>query len=123
MLAVTDDPLLVSARSHRYWVKYNDVSMPFDELRYWAVDGGYALSVSDNRNTTIVSKEDDGRYLVKCPKCDDQAVRIIKQGSQLRAIACSKCRTKLVRIDSPPPPRRERRCSGRGASRSLEAVS
>lgn len=113
MLSVTDDPLLIAARNHRYWVRYNEVSMPFEELRYWAVDGGYALSVSDNRNTTIVSKEDEGRYLVKCPKCDDQVVKLVKRGNQLQAIACSRCRTRLVRIDSklPKNPRRQAQAS------------
>ncbi len=109
MLSVTDDPLLRSARDHRYIVKFNDVSIPFEELRYWVVDGGYALSLSDNRNSTVVSKEEGGRYLVKCPRCDDQAVRLIKRGDELQAIACSKCRTRLVRIDSPRPPRKLRR--------------
>jgi hypothetical protein len=109
MLSVTDDPLLRAARDHRYLVKFDDVSMPFEDLRYWAVDGGYALSVSDNRSTTIVSKEEGGKYLVKCPRCDDQAVRLVKKGNQLQAIACSRCRTRLVRIDAPRPPRRQRR--------------
>ena len=117
MLSVTDDPLLKAARDHRYLVRFNDITMPFEDLRYWAVDGGYALSVSDSRNTTIVSKEEGGRYLVKCPKCDDQAVKLVKRGNELQAIACSKCRTKLVRIDAPnvlrrsrvPPERRPRR--------------
>ncbi len=109
MLSVTDDPLLKSARDHRYLVRFNDIIVPFEELRCWAVDGGYALSVSDNRNSTIVSKEEGGRYLVKCPKCDDQDVRIIKKGDELQAIACSKCRTRLVRIDAPRAPRRQRR--------------
>ncbi len=106
MLSVTDDPLLRSAKNHRYFVKFNDVSVPFEELRYWTVDGGYALSVSDNRNSTVVSKEEGGRYLVKCPKCDDQTVRLIKRGNDLEAIACSKCRTRLVRMESPKPARR-----------------
>jgi Zn finger protein HypA/HybF involved in hydrogenase expression len=111
MLSVTDDPLLRSARDHRYLVKLDDVSIPFEELRYWSVDGGYALSLSDNRNSTVVSKEEGGHYLVKCPKCDDQAVRLIKRGDQLQAIACSKCRTRLIRIDSPRAPRRHRRAT------------
>ncbi len=83
MLSVTDDPLLKAARDHRYLVRFNDVSIPFEELRNWAVDGGYALSISDNRNSTIVSKEEGGRYLIKCPKCDDQALRLVKRGNQL----------------------------------------
>ncbi len=104
MLSVTDDPLLRAAREHRYLVKFNDVTIPFEDLRYWAVDGGYALSTSDNRNSTIVSKEEGGRYLVKCPKCDDQAVSLVKRGRELRAIACSRCRTRLVRIEDPREP-------------------
>ena len=101
MLSVTDDPLLKSARNHRYIVKFNNVTVPFDELRYWTVDGGYALSVSDNRNSTIVSKEEGDRYSVKCPKCDDQAIRLVKRGNDLEAIACSRCRTRLVRMETP----------------------
>lgn len=106
MLSVTDDPLLKAARDHRYLVKFNEVTMPFEDLRYWAVDGGYALSVTDNRSTTIMSKEEGGRYLVKCPRCDDQAVKLVKKGIDLQAIACSKCRMKLVRIDSPKTPKK-----------------
>ncbi len=109
MLSVTDDPLLKAAKDHRYLVKYNDVTIPFEELRYWAVDGGYALSVTDNRSSTIVSKEEGGQYLVKCPKCDDQAVRLVRRGKELRAIACSRCRTRLIRIDSPKPVRSARK--------------
>ncbi len=109
MLSVTDDPLLKSARDHRYLVKFNDVSIPFEDLRYWAVEGGYALSVSDNRNSTVVSKEEGGRYLVKCPRCDDQAVRLIKRGAELQAIACSKCRTRLIHMASPKAVRKPRR--------------
>ena len=108
MLPVTDDPLLKAARNHRYVVKFDDVSVPFEDLRYWAADGGYSLSVTDNRNSTIVSKE-EGRYVVKCPKCDDQPVKLIRQGEELRAIACSKCRTRLVRVDPPTMHRVPRR--------------
>ncbi len=118
MLSVTDDPLLKAAREHRYLVKVNDVTMPFEDLRYWAVDGGYALSVSDNRNTTIVSKEEGGRYLVKCPRCDDQAVSLVKKGNELQAISCSKCRTKLVRIDAPKVLRKVREPVERKQKRS-----
>ena len=98
MLSVADDPLLKAARNRRYVVKFDDVDVPFEDLRYWAVDGGYSLSLTDNRNSTIVSKEEEGRYLVKCPKCDDQPVKLIRRGEELRAIACSKCRTRLVRV-------------------------
>ena len=101
ILALTDDPLLREARGRRYVVKFNDVSVPFEDLRYWAADQGYSLSVTDNRNSTIVSKE-EGRYLVKCPKCDDQPVRLIRRGEELQAIACSRCRTRLVRMDAKP---------------------
>jgi len=95
-------------RNHRYLVKFNDVSVPFEDLRYWPADSGYALSVSDNRNSTIVSKEEGGRYLIRCPKCDDQALRLVKKGDHLQAIACSRCRTRLVRIDSPGPQAKRR---------------
>ncbi len=122
MLSVTDDPLLKSARDNRYLVKFNDIIVPFEELRYSAVDGGYALSVSDNRNSTIVSKEEGGRYLVKCPKCDDQDLRVIKEGDELQAIACSKCKTRLVKIDAPRAPRRQRR-SRRGQTQGAHPRS
>ncbi len=112
MLSVTDDPLLKAAKEHRYLVKVNDVSIPFEELRYWTVDGGYALSVTDNRSSTIVSKEEGGQYLVKCPKCDDQAVRLVRRGKELRAIACSRCRARLIRIAEPKAARRPRRQAG-----------
>ncbi len=112
MLSVTDDPLLKAAKEHRYLVKVNDVSIPFEELRYWTVDGGYALSVTDNRSSTIVSKEEGGQYLVKCPKCDDQAVRLVRRGRELRAIACSRCRARLIRIAEPKAARRPRRQAG-----------
>ncbi len=117
ILSVTDDPLLRSAKDHRYLVRVDNINIPFEELRYWDVEGGYALSISDNRNSTIVSKEEGGRYLVKCPKCDDQAVRLIKKGSELQAIACSKCRTRLVRIETPRTTRNTRTW-GRGSRRS-----
>ncbi len=109
MLSVTDDPLLKAARNRRYVVKFNDVRVPFEDLRYWAADGGYSLSVTDNRNSTIVSKEEGGRYLVKCPKCDDQPVRLIREGEELQAIACSRCRTRLVNVDAKPARRPARR--------------
>ena len=109
MLSVTDDPLLIAARDRRYLVKFNDVDVPFEDLRYWAADGGYSLSVTDNRNSTVVSKEEGGRYLVKCPKCDDQPVRLIRQGEELQAIACSRCRTRLVRVETRPLQRPRRR--------------
>ena len=109
MLSVTDDPLLTEARERRYVVRFNDVNVPFEDLRYWAADGGYSLSVTDNRNSTIMSKEEGGRYLVKCPKCDDQPVRLIRQGDELVAIACSRCRTRLVRVEGRVPRRRPRR--------------
>ena len=108
ILSVTDDPLLKEARGRRYVVKFNDVSVPFEDLRYWAADEGYSLSVTDNRNSTVVSKE-EGRYLVKCPKCDDQPVRLIRRGEELQAIACSRCRTRLVRVDTNPTMRAPRR--------------
>ncbi len=108
MLSVTDDPLLKEARGRRYLVKFNDVSVPFEDLRYWAADEGYSLSVTDNRNSTVVSKE-EGRYLVKCPSCDDQPVRLIRRGEELQAIACSRCRTRLVRADTSPTKRASRR--------------
>ena len=108
ILSVTDDPLLKEARGRRYVVKFNDVSVPFEDLRYWAADEGYSLSVTDNRNSTVVSKE-EGRYLVKCPKCDDQPVRLIRRGEELQAIACSRCRTRLVRVDMNPTTRAPRR--------------
>lgn len=111
MLSVTDDPLLMAARNRRYVVKFNDATVPFEDLRYWAADGGYSLSVTDNRNSTIMSKEEGGRYLVKCLKCDDQPVRLIREWDELQAIACSRCRTRLVRVDRPSrkPPRRRSR--------------
>ena len=118
MLSVTDDPLLQATRDHRYLVRFNDVTMPFEDLRYWAVDGGYALSITDNRNSTIVSREEGGRYLVKCPKCDDQAVRLVKRGNDLQAIACSRCKTRLVRMETARPLRRTRRETGRRYGRS-----
>ena len=109
ILSVTDDPLLKAARNRRYLVKFDDVSVPFEDLRYWAANGGYALSVTDNRNSTIVSKEEGGRYLVKCPRCDDQPLKIIRRGDELRAIACSKCKTRLVRVDDASNRRAPRR--------------
>ena len=100
MLSVTDDPLLKAARDRRYVVRFNDAKVPFEDLRYWAADSGYSLSVTDNRNSTVVSKEESGRYLVKCPKCDDQPVKLIRRGEELRAIACSRCNTRLVSADT-----------------------
>ena len=113
MLSVTDDPLLKAARDRRYVVKFNDARVPFEDLRYWGADGGYSLSVTDNRNSTIVSKEEGGRYLVKCPKCDDQPVKLVKQGEELEAIACSRCRTRLVLVESKTPRRTPRHRSRR----------
>ncbi len=109
MLSITDDPLLKATRNRRYIVKYNDISMPFEELRYWPLDSGYALSVSDNRNSTIMSKEEGGFYRVRCPKCDDQAVRLVKKEGELMAISCSNCRARLVRLEVRKPPRRRPR--------------
>ena len=99
ILPLTDDPLLKEARNHRYVVSFKGVRVPFEDLRYWAADQGYSLSVTDNRNSTIVSKE-GGRYLVKCPRCDDQPVRLVRRKEELQAIACSRCRTRLVRADA-----------------------
>ena len=120
MLPVTDDPLLQEARGRRYVVRFNDASVPFEDLHYWAADEGYSLSVTDNRNSTIVSKA-EGRYLVKCPKCDDQPVRLIRRGEELQAIACSRCRTRLVRVETSPTtraPRRRRKATGSARGRS-----
>lgn len=110
MLSVSDDPLLRAARDRRYVVRFNDVNVPFEDLRYWATEGGYSLSVTDNRNSTVVSKEEGGRYLVKCPKCDDQPVKLIRLGEELQAIACSRCRMMLVRTEtiSLSKPRKQR---------------
>jgi hypothetical protein len=102
MLSITDDPLLSSLRDHRYVVKYNDVSMPFEDLRYWPMDAGFALSVSDNRSTTFLSKEDGDVYMVKCPKCDDQSIRLVKREGELVAISCSNCKKRLVNVDPTP---------------------
>jgi len=111
ILSVTDDPLLKEARGRRYVVKFKDVSVPFEDLRFWASDEGYSLTVTDNRNSTVVSKEEGGRYLVKCPKCDDQPVRLIRRGNELQAIACSRCKTRLIRANmrSAQEPRRQPR--------------
>ncbi|MDE1852411.1 MAG: hypothetical protein KGI38_01555 [Thaumarchaeota archaeon] len=109
MLSVTDDPLLMAARDRRYLVKFNDVTMPFEDLRYWAVDGGYALSVTDNRNSTIVSKEDGGRYVVRCPKCDEQALRMVRSGNELTAMACSRCRARVVSAEPKSTEKRSKR--------------
>ncbi len=109
MLAITEDSLLRATRDHRYIVRFNDITMPFEDLRYWPLDSGYALSISDNRNTTILSKEEGVSYKVKCPKCDDQAVRLIKKEGELQAIACSSCRAKLVRLETERPLRRRPR--------------
>ena len=109
MLSVTDDPLLKEVRHRRYVVKFDDLSVPFEDLRYWGADEGYSLSVTDSRNSTIVSKEEGGRYVVKCPKCDDQPVRLVRRGEELLAIACSRCRTRLVRVDTKPAARAPRR--------------
>ena len=121
ILSVTDDPLLKSARERRYVVKFDDVSVPFEDLRYWAAEGGYSLSVTDNRNSTIVSKEEGGRYLIKCPKCDDQPLKLIRQGEELEAIACSKCRTKLVRVDSTTTRRSQRNNVAKAATSRRQA--
>lgn len=114
MLPITDDPLLRATTSRRYLVKYNDVSMPFEELHYWPLDAGYALSLSENRNSTIISKAEDGPYQVKCAKCDDQPVRIINRGGELQAIACSRCGARMVRLGAMPPRRKQ---SGKAKSR------
>jgi len=43
MLSIADDTLLRATSGHRYIVKFNDVTMPFEDLRYWPLDTGYAL--------------------------------------------------------------------------------
>ena len=112
MLPVTDDPLLMAVRERRYVVKFDGVDVPFEDLCYWTSGDGYSLSVTENRNSTVMSKEEGGHYLVKCPKCDDQPVKLIRQGEELRAIACSRCKARLVRVDPKaarsPAPRRAR---------------
>lgn len=72
--------------------------MPFEDLHYWPLEPGYALSLSDNRRSTIISKEEDNLYRVKCANCDEQAVRLISRSGELQAIACSKCGEKVVRL-------------------------
>ncbi|MDG7008509.1 MAG: hypothetical protein JRN06_09760 [Nitrososphaerota archaeon] len=62
-------------------------------------DEGYFLPVTDNRNSTILSKM-EGRHLVKCPKWDDQPVRLIRRDEELRAIACPRCRNRLVWVET-----------------------
>ncbi len=109
MLSITDDPLLKSVQNRRYLVKVNDANIPFEELRYWPLDSGFALSTSDNRNSTILSKDEGGVYRLKCPKCDDQAIQLIKREGELMAIACSNCRARLVRVELPRQNRRRTR--------------
>lgn len=111
MLSVTDDPLLRAARGRRYLVKLSDTSMPFEDLRYWALESGYALSTSDSRSSTFISKEEGSRYRIKCPKCDEQAIRLVQRNGELMAIACSSCRTRLVQAErqaDPEAPQRKR---------------
>lgn len=104
MLSVTDDYLLKSLKEHRYVVKVNDIELPFEDLKYWSSDGeGYNLSMTDNRNSTILIKEEGGRYLVKCPRCDEQVIktkiiRSTKKTERIQAIECSRCKTRLIRL-------------------------
>ncbi len=117
MLSVTDDPLLIAARGRRYLVKFSDITMPFEDLRYWALESGYALSTSESRSSTFISKEEGSRYRIKCPKCDEQAIRLIQRNGELVAISCANCRTKLVQAekqeDEGPPQKRRPRASRR----------
>ena len=107
MLPITDDPLLRATTSRRYLVKYNDASMPFEELHYWPLEAGYALSISENRDSTIISKAEDSSYQVKCAKCDVQPVRIINREGELQAIACSRCGARIDRVGTRTPRRKQ----------------
>ncbi len=97
----------------RYWVKFNMIEAPFEDLFYMSNQSqdGYILSYAEHPNVfnVLVARKDGEKkvYTVGCPVCGTaRDAKFVRRQGEVVAIACASCGRSVIQRVNPRPRRK-----------------